>query len=228
MPIIQLENIHKKYILGETEVYALNSVDVSVKRGEFVAVVGPSGSGKSTMLHIAAGLDKPDQGRVKLIDGYIENQKEKHLAKIRNQNVGFVFQTFNLIPVLTVMENINYPRLINKRKTTDEAYVEDLLRDLGIWEHRHKRPNQLSGGQRQRVAIARALVNAPSVVFADEPTANLDHKTGEQIMEIMGELNEKYGVTFMFSTHDPKIMRVAKRIITIADGKITGFENVKN
>lgn len=226
MSVINLKNIHKKYKLGETEVYALNNINLLVEKGEFIAVVGPSGSGKTTMLHIAAGLDKPDQGKVNLLGNSIENQKEKILARIRNQHIGFVFQSFNLIPVLTVMENINYPRIINVNKKTDDEYVKNLLLDLEIWEHRNKRPNQLSGGQRQRVAIARALVNAPVIVFADEPTANLDHKTGEKIMEIMRSLNKKYGTTFMFSTHDPEIMKVAKRIITISDGIILEDRNV--
>ncbi len=226
MTVVELKNIHKKYTLGETEVYALNEVNLTVKKGEFIAVIGPSGSGKTTMLHIAAGLDRPDKGNVNLLGNAIETQDEKILAKLRNQHVGFVFQSFNLIPVLTVIENVNYPRIINKNRKTDDKYVEDLLVDLGIWEHRNKRPNQLSGGQRQRVAIARALVNAPSIVFADEPTANLDSKTGAEIMQKMRELNEKYGTTFMYSTHDPKIMKVAKRVITVADGKIMGDEHV--
>lgn len=226
MLVVELKNIHKKYTLGETEIYALQEVNLTVQKGEFIAVIGPSGSGKTTMLHIAAGLDRPDLGNVNLLGHPIESREEKVLAKIRNQHVGFVFQNFNLIPVLTIMENVNYPRIINKNRKTDDKYVKDLLQDLGIWEHRDKRPNQLSGGQRQRVAIARALVNAPSIVFADEPTANLDHNTGEKIMEKMRELNKKYGTTFMYSTHDPKIMKVACRIITVADGKILSDEHV--
>ena len=226
--MIRMESIVKSYKLGETTVHALNLVDFTADNGEFIAIVGPSGSGKSTLLHIAAGLDKPDSGRVLLLGKNIENRSERELANIRNQNIGFVFQTFNLIPVLTVWENVDYPRRINKIRKTDKAYVESLLEDLGIWEQRNKKPNQLSGGQRQRVAIARALVNCPSIVFADEPTANLDHKTGGKIMEIMETLNQRLGTTFIYSTHDPKIMKPAGRIVKMFDGQIVEAKNVKN
>jgi len=218
--LLEFKNVSKKYTIGEVEVTAVKDVDVSICMGEFTAIVGPSGSGKSTLLHLGASLDKPTTGSITLLGKEISKLKDKELSGIRNQNIGFIFQSFNLIPVLNVYENIEYPCLVNSKNKGYKEYINDLLDEIGMSDKKRKRPGQLSGGERQRVAIARALVNKPKIVFADEPTANLDHKTGSVIMKLMMRLNEKFGTTFFFSTHDPEIMKSAKRIIFLKDGEI--------
>jgi len=224
--VLSFERVEKVYKLDEVLVYALKGIDFSIQKGEFTAIVGPSGSGKTTILHLAALLDRPSSGRILLFGMDSKEISNKEASRIRNKKIGFVFQTFNLIPVLTVYENIEYPALLYPDNKVSRDRIMELIESVGLKGHENKFPSQLSGGQRQRVAIARALVNNPEIVFADEPTANLDHETGEQIITLMEELNKKYGTTFVFSTHDPKIMRRARRLIRIEDGKIVGDEYV--
>jgi len=224
--VLSFERVEKVYKLDEVLVYALKGIDFSIQKGEFTAIVGPSGSGKTTILHLSALLDRPSSGRILLFGMDSEEISNKEASRIRNKKIGFVFQTFNLIPVLTVYENIEYPALLYPYNKVSRDRIMELIESVGLKGHENKFPSQLSGGQRQRVAIARALVNNPEIVFADEPTANLDHETGEQIITLMEELNKKYGTTFVFSTHDPKIMRRARRLIRIEDGKIVGDEYV--
>jgi len=224
--VLSFERVEKEYELDEVLVYALKGIDFSIQKGEFTAIVGPSGSGKTTILHLAALLDRPSSGRILLFGTDSKEISNKEASRIRNKKIGFVFQTFNLIPVLTVYENIEYPALLYPDNKVSRDRIMELIESVGLKGHESKFPSQLSGGQRQRVAIARALVNNPEIVFADEPTANLDHETGEQIITLMEELNKKYGTTFVFSTHDPKIMRRARRLIRIEDGKIVGDEYV--
>jgi len=224
--VLSFERVEKEYELDEVLVYALKGIDFSIQKGEFTAIVGPSGSGKTTILHLAALLDRPSSGRILLFGTDSKEISNKEASRIRNKKIGFVFQTFNLIPVLTVYENVEYPALLYSDNKVSRDRIMELIESVGLKGHENKFPSQLSGGQRQRVAIARALVNNPEIVFADEPTANLDHETGEQIITLMEELNKKYGTTFVFSTHDPKIMRRARRLIRIEDGKIVGDEYV--
>lgn len=224
--VLSFERVEKEYELDEVLVYALKGIDFSIQKGEFTAIVGPSGSGKTTILHLAALLDRPSSGRILLFGTDSKEISNKEASRIRNKKIGFVFQTFNLIPVLTVYENVEYPALLYPDNKVSRDRIMELIESVGLKGHESKFPSQLSGGQRQRVAIARALVNNPEIVFADEPTANLDHETGEQIITLMEELNKKYGTTFVFSTHDPKIMRRARRLIRIEDGKIVGDEYV--
>jgi putative ABC transport system ATP-binding protein len=224
--VLSFERVEKVYRLDEVLVYALKGIDFSIQKGEFTAIVGPSGSGKTTILHLAALLDRPSSGRILLFGTDSKEISNKEASRIRNKKIGFVFQTFNLIPVLTVYENIEYPALLYPDNKVSRDRIMELIESVGLKGHENKFPSQLSGGQRQRVAIARALVNNPEIVFADEPTANLDHETGEQIITLMEELNKKYGTTFVFSTHDPKIMKRARRLIRIEDGKIVGDEYV--
>lgn len=220
--VLRYEQVSKQYKLGETVINALSCVSFSITKGEFSAIVGPSGSGKSTLLHLGAGLDRPTQGSVFLGGREIQAIGERDMAVIRNQDVGFIFQTFNLIPVLSIRENVEYPSLLYSATRKNRSRVGELLELVGLSDQAKKRPNMLSGGQRQRVAIARALVNNPSIVFADEPTANLDHVTGESIMSLLLKLNAELGTTFIFSTHDSRIMEKARRIISVEDGKLTG------
>jgi putative ABC transport system ATP-binding protein len=224
--VLKFEGVEKVYKLDEVLVYALRGVDFSIQKGEFTAIVGPSGSGKTTILHLAALLDRPSSGRILLFGTDSKEISNKEASRIRNKKIGFVFQTFNLITVLTVYENVEYPALLYPDNKVSKDRIMELIESVGLKGHENKFPSQLSGGQRQRVAIARALVNNPEIVFADEPTANLDHETGEQIIALMEELNKKYGTTFVFSTHDPKIMKRARRLIKIEDGKIVGDEYV--
>ncbi len=222
-PIIELRGITKDYHLGNTIVHALQGVDLVVERGEFTAVMGPSGSGKSTLLNIIGCLDRPTAGDF-LIEGTpIGSRDFDDLADIRNQKIGFIFQSFNLIPVLNVTENVEFPCLI-ARKRVPRAEVQKRAREaaeaVGLGPFLKHRPDELSGGQRQRVAIARALVTRPDLVLADEPTANLDSATSEQIIDLMLELNRDRGVTFLFSTHDHRVVKHARRVVNIADGRI--------
>ncbi len=218
--VLKYQDVKKSYQLGETRIDALRGVSFSIAMGEFTAIVGPSGSGKSTLLHLGAGMDNPTEGKVELLGRDLKTTSPKELARARNLQIGFIFQSFNLIPVLSVYENIEYPCQFYPEARKNQNRIHQLLADIGMESQAKKRPTQLSGGQRQRVAIARALINNPQVVFADEPTANLDHETGAQIMDLMVKLNQQYGTTFVFSTHDPKIMDRAKRIIRIEDGRL--------
>ncbi|WNG38014.1 ABC transporter ATP-binding protein [Archangium violaceum] len=219
MALIQLKNTHKAYNLGKTTVTALRGVDLEVQSGEFTVVMGPSGSGKTTLLNIIGLLDRASSGSYRLEGEEVGDRDFNDLAELRNRKIGFIFQAFNLIPVLNVLENIEFPCLIGgeSRRTLRER-AERMAADVGLSQFLHHRPDELSGGQRQRVAIARALVTQPQLVLADEPTANLDSATSEQILDLMEELNRTRRVTFLFSTHDPRVMRRARRVVRIADG----------
>ena len=222
MSIIKTENIFKIYNEGsEIEVKALNGVSIEIEKGEFTAIVGPSGSGKTTLLNIVGGLDSPTSGSVELAKTNILNLSENEMIDFRLKNIGFVFQAYNLIPVLTAQENVEFIMLMqNKPESERKARTNELLQAVGLEEQINKRPNEMSGGQQQRVAVARALASKPQFVLADEPTANLDSTSTKDLLDIMANLNEKEGITFVFSTHDQRVIDRAKRIITVDDGKV--------
>ena len=220
---LSLRGIVKEYQLGKTIVPALQGVDLDVERGEFTVVMGPSGSGKSTLLNIIGCLDRPTRGTYRLDGREVGDQDFDKLASVRNEKIGFIFQSFNLIPVLNVLENVEFPCLLRRKPEKVAALrkrVKELCNDVGLGPYLEHRPDELSGGQRQRVAIARALITRPELVLADEPTANLDSTTSQQIIDLMRRLNREKGVTFLFSTHDPHVMQHAKRVVRISDGKI--------
>ena len=226
MEILRVENLTKVYGKGENEVRALDGVSFSVKKGEFVAVIGPSGSGKSTLLHILGGVDRPTGGRV-LMDGKdVYAQNEEQLAIFRRRQVGLIYQFYNLIPVLNVTENITLPVLMDGQRVNRDR-LSELITTLGLTGRENHLPNQLSGGQQQRVSIGRALMNAPAVVLADEPTGNLDSKNSKEIVDLLKISNEKYGQTLIVITHDESIALQADRIISIDDGKITRDEVIR-
>jgi putative ABC transport system ATP-binding protein len=211
--------VKKTYRLGRTEVPALKGIDMDMQAGEFTAVMGPSGSGKTTLLNIIGCLDRMDAGSYQLGGAELGGQDFNDLAEIRNRKIGFIFQSFNLIPVLDVAENIEFPCLIrDEPRRPLRARAEHLAREVGLDQFLHHKPDELSGGQRQRVAIARALITEPQLVLADEPTANLDSATSTQIIDLMLALNREKGVTFLFSTHDPRVVEHAGRVVHIADG----------
>lgn len=224
MNIIEMKNIKKIYPLGETEVHALRGVDFSVEQGGFLSVIGPSGSGKTTLLNIIGCIDTPTEGSVEIGGEDITQLNDKELTNIRLYRVGFIFQTFNLIPVLNLLENVEFPLLLMKNDKFSRAEIrersEKLIEEVGLKEYLHHRPAELSGGQRQRVAIARALVTGPEIVLADEPTANLDSETGAQILDLMRHLNKVEKTTFIFSTHDPDVLKYARQIVKLRDGHI--------
>ncbi len=224
--ILETKQLCKFYGAGENQVKAVNQVDIQIEQGEFVAIVGKSGSGKSTLLHMLGGLDTPTKGSVTLAGKDLYRMKEDALAVFRRRKIGFVFQAFNLVSSVNVWENIVLPLGLDGRKV-DEAYVNDIIATLGIENRIYNLPNQLSGGQQQRVAIARALVNRPEIIFADEPTGNLDSKTSREILDILKFTNQKYKQTILLVTHDEKIALQANRIITIGDGKIIKDEVMK-
>ncbi len=229
MPLIEIKNATKDYPLGKTTVHALRGVSLTVEKGEFFSIVGPSGSGKTTLLNLIGCIDTPTSGEV-IIDGQnIAHLNDRERTNIRLHKVGFVFQTFNLIPVLNVRENVEFPLLLMKdraslSKQEIKERVEKLIEAVGLKDFIAHKPAELSGGQRQRVAIARALVTRPTIVLADEPTANLDSETGETILSIMRHLNETEQTTFIFSTHNPDVLKYAKRIVRLKDGQIAGEE----
>ncbi|NLN42370.1 MAG: ABC transporter ATP-binding protein [Clostridiales bacterium] len=223
MEILRTENLCKTYGSGETKVEALKNANISINKGEFVAVVGPSGSGKSTLLHLLGGVDKPTSGKVFVDNIDIYSLNEKQLAIFRRRKVGFVFQFYNLIPVLTAEENILLPILLDNRKP-DKAYIEELLDLLGLQDRRNHLPSELSGGQQQRVSIARALAYKPSIILADEPTGNLDSKNSREILDLLKISVKRYNQTLMVITHDIDIASQADRIITIEDGIISKDE----
>ncbi|MGB4183858.1 MAG: ABC transporter ATP-binding protein [Caldicoprobacterales bacterium] len=223
MEILRTENLCKTYGSGETRVDALKNVNISINEGEFVAVVGPSGSGKSTLLHLLGGVDKPTSGKVFVDDVDIYNLNEKQLAIFRRRKVGFVFQFYNLIPVLTAEENILLPILLDNKKP-DRAYIKELLDLLGLQDRRNHLPSELSGGQQQRVSIGRALAYKPSIILADEPTGNLDSKNSREILDLLKISVKRYNQTLMVITHDVDIAAQADRVITIEDGIISKDE----
>jgi putative ABC transport system ATP-binding protein len=221
--VVIVEDVSKQYALGKQTVTALQHVSMSVAKGEFMALAGPSGSGKSTLLNMIGCIDTPTSGKISIEGIDVSGKSPDELADLRLNTLGFVFQTFNLLPVLSARENVEYP-LLQKRdldKAERQKRIEHYLKVVGLEQHAHHRPNELSGGQRQRVAIARALATHPKIVLADEPTANLDHKTGEDILRLMKQLNHEEGTTFIFSTHDARVMEMADRVIELADGQIT-------
>ncbi len=228
MSIAKLENVHKVYHIGKIEFPALRGISFSVEKGEFLSIAGPSGSGKTTVLNLVGCLDKPSRGKIFLDDKDITALPTSKLADVRRKNIGFVFQTFNLIPVLTAMENVEFPLILEGQHASKERrqLVEEILTEVGLKDFLHRRPNEMSGGQQQRVAVARALVKKPKLVLADEPTANLDSVTGEEILQLMLELNQKTSTTFVFSTHDKMVMDFARRIIRLRDGKIESDKTV--
>ena len=222
MPIVQVEHVSKHFRLGDQTVLALNDVSLAIEPGVFLAIAGPSGSGKSTLLNIIGCIDTPSAGKV-IIDGHdVSNRTPDQLADLRARTIGFIFQTFNLLPVLSAEENVEYPLLqmpeLSKKERAER--VRHYLGVVGLTRYASHRPNQLSGGQRQRVAIARALATHSKIVLADEPTANLDSKTGSSILKLMRDINRESGTTFVFSTHDRKVMNMADRLVRIADGQI--------
>lgn len=223
MEILRIENLSKNYGKNEARVDALKNINLSINKGEFIAIVGPSGSGKSTLLHLIGGVDKPSEGTVYINDVDIYNLKEKDLSIFRRRNVGLIYQFYNLIPVLSVKENILLPAELDNRKI-DQEYLDDLLKTLGLKERENYLPNELSGGQQQRTSIGRALVNRPGIVLADEPTGNLDSKNSKEVIELLKLSVKKYKQTLVMITHDPNIALQADRVITIEDGMIKSDE----
>lgn len=221
MSIIKTTQITKVYNPDKVPVRALRGVDLSIEQGEFTAIVGPSGSGKTTLLNIIGGLDRPSSGDVSIAGQDISKLTDNELIDFRKDNIGFVFQSYNLIPVLTALENVEFVMLLQKRPLAERrARAEELLEAVGLKDKLHKRPSELSGGQQQRVAVARALASKPAFVLADEPTANLDSSSTAQLLDIMAELNQKEGITFIFSTHDQRVIDRAQRVVTLVDGHI--------
>ncbi|MBU5226973.1 MULTISPECIES: ABC transporter ATP-binding protein [Clostridium] len=221
MELLRTEYLTKSYGFKETEVKALKPTDLSINEGEFTAIIGPSGSGKSTLLHLLAGLDKPSSGKVYINGKEIYSMSEKELSKFRRTNIGFIFQFFNLIPILSIEENIKLPILMDGRKV-DEDYFKEIIETLGLTDRKRHLPGEVSGGQQQRASIARALITKPSIIFADEPTGNLDSKNSKEVMDLLTMSIKKYNQTLVMITHDPKIAERADRIITISDGEISG------
>lgn len=219
--VVHVDRVYKEYMLGERLVVALKNISLLVREGEFLAIAGPSGSGKTTILNIIGCIDSATEGSVYIRGTEVNEMNETELATLRSRNIGFIFQTFNLMPILTAAENVEYPllnRRISRRQRRDR--VAHYLNVVGLDKFSDHRPNELSGGQRQRVAIARALAGDPAIILADEPTANLDSKTGASILELMRTINDEHKTTFIFSTHDPKVIALAKRVAKIASGEI--------
>ncbi len=226
MEILRCENLTKEYGEGNTKIKALDNVSFSVEKGEFVSIIGPSGSGKSTLLHILGGVDKPTSGKVFIENTDIHSLNEDKLAIFRRRQIGLIYQFYNLMPVLNVDENIMLPHLLDGRKMDPER-LDKIVEQIGLTERRKNLPSQLSGGQQQRVSIGRAMFNKPAIVLADEPTGNLDRKTGEEIMKLLKESNRKQKQTLILITHDESIALQADRIIYIEDGKLTRDERIR-
>ena len=225
MSLVRIEGLNKRYRQDSIAVDALRDVDLRVEEGEFLALVGPSGSGKTTLLNLIGGLDSPTSGRIWIGGEEIGRLSKGALSRLRLERIGFIFQEYNLIPVLSAMENVEYVMLLQgvpARERRERALA--VLREVGLEDMAQRRPPQLSGGQQQRVAVARAIVSRPSIVLADEPTANLDSVSGASLLDLMRGLNERHGVTFLFSTHDPMVMERARRIIRLHDGRIVADE----
>lgn len=224
-PVIKTQNLKKTYNELAVPVHALKGMDLEIKRGEFTAIVGPSGSGKSTALNLIGGLDNPSEGKVWINGQDISDLTENELIDFRKNNIGFIFQSYNLIPVLTALENVEFVMLLqNVEKKKRRARAKELLEAVGLGERLSSRPSQLSGGQQQRVAVARALASKPQFILADEPTANLDTASTNNLLEIMERMNSEEQITFVFSTHDARVIRRAKRIVTLEDGEIKSDE----
>jgi putative ABC transport system ATP-binding protein len=225
MALIEMKNIKKDYVLGETVVHALRGIDLRIDKGEFAAIWGPSGSGKTTLLNLIGVIDEPSEGDIVIAGKHILSFSDNQKSALRNESIGFIFQNFSLIPVLSAIENVMLPLQIKGEsfsKTREKALIR--LKEVGLGELVHKRPFKMSGGQQQRVAIARALVNDPYLVIADEPTANLDSENAHAIIDIMRELNEKDGITFIFSTHDQRLLDRVAHLLHLEDGRIADEE----
>jgi putative ABC transport system ATP-binding protein len=221
MKVLELKNVHKVYNSSEIKVHAVNGVTIDFEQGEFAAIVGPSGSGKTTLLNMIGGLDVPTQGEILVDKTNLANLKSSQLIDFRMNNIGFVFQSYNLIPVLTAKENVEFIMNLQKwPKQKRQQRTMELLKAVGLGDRVDSRPSKLSGGQQQRVAVARALASKPKFILADEPTANLDSKSTETLIEIMETLNKEENITFIFSTHDARVVKRARRVITIEDGKV--------
>ena len=220
-PVLVLEAVSKVYRQGRQSVRALDAVDLTISQGEFAAIAGPSASGKTTLLNLAAGLDEPDSGKVLLGDRDLTAMSRRAKARLRLHQVGFVFQSYNLVPVLSAQENAEFILLLQGVSPKErQARVGQLLKEVGLEGVEHRRPSELSGGQQQRVAVARAIAADPILVLADEPTANLDSQTALALLDLMERLNRQHGTTFLFSTHDPRVMKRARRLIELVDGRI--------
>lgn len=220
-PIVRCTNLHKVYHQGEIDVHALRGVDLTIENGEFMALAGPSGSGKTTLLNLIGGLDQFDEGEVMINDDKLSTLSTREATDLRLRHVGFIFQAYNLIPVLSAIENVEYIMLLQGvpgRRRRERART--ILEEVGLADMLNRRPHELSGGQQQRVAIARALVTEPDIILADEPTANLDSDTATGLLDIMQDMNEQHGVTFVFSTHDTRVMEYARRLVKLRDGCI--------
>ncbi|MFW9835757.1 MAG: ABC transporter ATP-binding protein [Candidatus Thorarchaeota archaeon] len=225
MAQVDLENVSRTYS-DHVDVHALRDVTLSLQRGSFVAVAGPSGSGKTTLLNVIGGLDRPDRGAVRIANLDLATAPADRLADFRLRHIGFVFQAYNLFPVLTAVENLEFiPALQGMTKEDRLRRAEELLEMVGLGEIRNKRPNEMSGGQQQRVAVLRAIMTEPEIVLADEPTANLDSASASLLLDMMAELNRQKGITFLFSTHDPLVMERARRLIRLKDGAVVSDEN---
>ena len=226
MSLVRLEGIQKVYNTNGVKFPALGGISFTVEKGEFLSLAGPSGSGKTTALNIIGCLDHPSDGAYFLEEQDVHLKTSSQLADLRRHQIGFIFQTFNLVPILTAYENVEFPLILTGDTNPIERknLVEQILTDVGLKDFMHRKPSQLSGGQQQRVSIARALVKKPSIILADEPTANLDSKTGKEVLELMMNLNEKSGATFIFSTHDKMVMDYAQRLIRLKDGLIEADE----
>jgi len=219
MKVLEVKDLQKHYGEGENKVKALDNVSFSINKGEFVAVIGESGSGKSTLLNLLGGLDRPSSGSVVISDNQIYKLDDDRLSIFRRRNIGFIFQFFNLIPVLDVEENIAFPTLLDNEKV-DNKYLDEIINTLGLQQRRNHLPSELSGGQQQRVSIGRALINKPSIILADEPTGNLDSKTTKEVIDLLKCTAKKYNQTLILITHDTKVAEQADRVITICDGQI--------
>ena len=228
MSVIKTENLMKVYTQGEYEIKAVNDVSVEIYRGEFTVICGPSGSGKTTLLNIIGGLDEPTSGKVIVNEANITELSGNALIDFRLKNIGFVFQAYNLIPVLTAKENVGFVMLLQgKSEKERNERTEELLKEVGLEKEMKKRPTQMSGGQQQRVAVARALASRPQFILADEPTANLDSASTENLLDIMERMNKEEGITFVFSSHDDRVINRARRVITLVDGKLFSDERKK-
>lgn len=220
-PVLELRDVHKAYRLGQHVVRALQGVDLTVQPGEMLALTGPSGSGKSTLLNLAGLIDRPDSGEIRLCGRHVTSIGEEQATQLRRDAIGFVFQGFNLVPVMTVAENVDYPLFLAGVQTTERhRRVAAMLRAVGLESHARHRPDALSGGQRQRVAIARALVKGPRLVIADEPTASLDSHTADQVLDLMRECGQAAGAAFLIASHDPRLVQRCNRVIGLLDGRI--------
>jgi len=226
MNIVEIRNLTKEYPLDKTVVHALRGIDLDIPQGAFMSIIGPSGSGKTTLLNIIGCVDQATSGSVSIAGTPLQGLTDRKITDLRLHHIGFIFQTFNLIPVLDALENVEFPLLLMKKHSAKEIRnkAQSLLEAVGLGNSMHQRPAELSGGQRQRVAIARALVTQPSLVLADEPTANLDSVTGAGILDLMSEMNRTHGTTFVFSTHDSHVLRYAKDIVQIQDGRLVESE----